>query len=417
VTGEEGRNGPGPWRPAVETRRSGIGIWLGLFTAVLLLLQPGAPPPLTIACLIGMTCLLMAALRWRLGIVAVIALLVVGVAMRVTMAQTGSDVLTVTRAAIELVLAGGNPYGHGYRQSSPPGAPFAYGPLALIWYLPSRTDPVRVELLVSFVLLAVLAVRGRVLGLAVYATLPPLILLAGDGSNDTSAGLIILVALLLAERSPWVGAIALAVASAFKLYALAWVPPLLVYGGLTTLVPFVAGMLLAWGPALILWDPRKILTSLRNAEAIHTAPYYSLAVPIAERFDVPRDAYNVVRFTAGGLLAMSSWLFVRSSRSFIGVGIAVFLATLFLGWWSTFAYFAAIAPVICWHLDDWLGLPRVIWPSDPVGRLTALVDLNWPVRGPVPAVSLQGTDVSSAAQPRPQRTARLRAHQEIDHDR
>jgi hypothetical protein len=158
-------------------------------------------------------------------------------------------------------------------------------------------------------------------------------------------------------------------------------------------------MLLTWGPAVVLWDPARILTSLRSAEAIHEAPYYSLAVPVGERFDVPRDVYNVLRFTAGGLLALSSWLFVRSSRSFIGIGIAVFLATLFLGWWSTFAYFAAIAPVICWHLDDWLGLPRVVWPSDPVGRFTIMVDRRWPVRAPSPAGPLKGPDVSSASQP------------------
>ena len=59
-------------------------------------------------------------------------------------------------------------------------------------------------------------------------------------------------------------------------------------------------------------------------------------------------------------------------------GTAVFLATLYLGWWSTFAYLAAIAPIICWHLDDWLGLPRVVLPLDIPGRASAFVDARWP---------------------------------------
>ena len=384
------------WRPPRETLQSGIGTWLGLFTAVLLLIHAGAPSPLIIACLVGVTCVLMAALRWRIGLIAVIVLLVAGLALRASLTAIGSDVLTVTRAAIDLALSGGNPYGHGFAESRPPGAPYAYGPVALLWYLPARTDPVRLELLVSYALLGLLAARGRMLGLAVYATMPALIATASDGSNDTSAGLLILIALLLALRSPWVGAFALAVASAFKLYALAWLPPLLVYGGVATLLPFLAGTLLTWGPAVLLWDPKNILTSLQQAEAIHDNSFYSLAFAVDERFGLPRTAFDVGRYVAGGLLAASSWSFVRSARSFIVVGVAVFLATLFLGWWSTYAYFAAIAPVICWHLDDWLGLPRVVWPTDPVGRLTTFVDRRWPVRRPWAEGPLATPDVSSA---------------------
>jgi hypothetical protein len=387
------------WLPPRETAQSGLGIWLGLFTAVLLLFHPGSPSPLTVGCLIGVTCLLLAALRWRIGLIAVVGLLVVGVLLRATVGPPGSDVLTVVRAAMELALAGGNPYGHGFVESRPPGAPYAYGPVALLWYLPSRTDPVQLELLVTYLTLGLLAARGRVLGLAVFATLPPLVAIASDGSNDSSAGLLILIALLLALRIPWLGAFALAVAAAFKLYALAWLPPLLVYGGLATLWPFLAGTLLTWGPAIVLWDAKNILASLQRAEAIHDNPYYSLA-SVAQRFGLPRTAYDVGRFVAGGLLAASSWIFVRSARSFVVVGTAAFLATLFLGWWSTYAYIAAIAPVICWHLDDWLGLPRVAWPFDPVGRITDLVDRRWPVRQPSPVGLLRTPDVSSAA-PKP----------------
>ena len=40
----------------------------------------------------------------------------------------------------------------------------------------------------------------------------------------------------------------------------------------------------------------------------------------------------------------------------IVVGTLVYLVTLFGGTWATFAYFAAIAPVLCLRVDDWLGL-------------------------------------------------------------
>jgi len=72
---------------------------------------------------------------------------------------------------------------------------------------------------------------------------------------------------------------------------------------------------------------------------------------------------------------------VRSGRGVVVAGLAVFVVTLFAGWWSTFAYLAAIAPIICWHLEDWaeLGERRVRWPGDPVARLTSRVDARWPL--------------------------------------
>jgi len=82
--------------------------------------------------------------------------------------------------------------------------------------------------------------------------------------------------------------------------------------------------------------------------------------------------------------------------------VAIFLVTMFTGWWSTFAYLAAIAPIICWHLDDWLGLgrQRVVWPGDPVGQLSDWVDTRWPILKPWPLEPTEpstGAAVSSAA--------------------
>ena len=54
-----------------------------------------------------------------------------------------------TSAAIQVMLNGGDPYGLGYAVSRPAGAAFPYGPVALLWYLPSSRDPALIEFVVS----------------------------------------------------------------------------------------------------------------------------------------------------------------------------------------------------------------------------------------------------------------------------
>ncbi len=119
-----------------------------------------------------------------------------------------SDVLPVTHAAIDRMLRGNSPYGLMY--SVPPffgpGNPFAYPPGNLLYYLPGfLLDSVRsTEVFSSAVVLAGLAwvawlIRSDwpVATMGLYAAAPPLILLATDGSNDTSAGALLFVSALL----------------------------------------------------------------------------------------------------------------------------------------------------------------------------------------------------------------------------
>jgi hypothetical protein len=367
-------------------------VWLALLVAALLLAGVGTPRTTQVFCLLLVVATLFLSLRFRVGAAAVIVLVIVGVLMRSAFVGAGqSDVLAVTGMAIEHMLGGGNPYGVGYPGPSSTGAPFAYGPLALLWYLPS-TDPLVVEMGVSLLILLVLAIRGHLLGLAAYAASAVLLVTASDGSNDTSAGLFVLVALLAAQRSALAGGALLGLAVAFKPYALAWLPPLLVFWGPgAVLLGFGAAALATWGPVLLIWGPASVLTSLRMAEAVHQRAYYSLAYGLSMD-PALRALLESLRFVAGGLLAASSWLLVRSPASMIVWGSAIFLVTLFTGYWSTFAYFAALAPVLCWHLDEWLGLGegRVRWPTDPVGRLSAWVDARWPIRGAVTGRSIIG---------------------------
>ena len=360
--------------------------WLALVVAIVGLLQAGTPARVTVLSLIVVVVTLAASLRWRLGWAAILVLLAVGVALRLAPATGFSDVLVVSQAAGRELLAGGNPYGHGFVESTPPGAPFAYGPLALLWYLPSLDRPASLELLASLVVLGLLAVRGRPLGLAVYAVTPAFVVAATDGSNDTTAGLLILVALLAALRWPVAGAVLLALATAFKPYALAWLPgpdrlrgldrapggiPRGVRGGLAAPPSWPGARAPCCGPS-----------SAPTPSTLQ--PYYSLAYGLGSPADIPKAAWQGLRVGVGLLLAALALRLTRGAASLVIVGAVIFGATLFLGYWSTFAYLAAVAPILCWNLDDWLGLgaARIAWPGDPVGALSRWVDARWPVRRP-----------------------------------
>ena len=263
--------------------RGRSGPWLlALPIGLVLAIQPIWPDNwgMGVALVVGLT--LVASARWQLRWVPVFALILCGVGLRWAMSNVeSSDVADVTTAAIRTVLFGADPYGIPYQASRPVGAAFPYGPVALLWYFPIYRDPTQIETMVSFALLGFFGVRaaqGRPLGLVVFALAPPLVLASVDGSNDTSAGLLILVALALAAKRPLIGAAALAVAVAFKPYALAWLPPLALWGGIPVVVGFAAASFVAWSPVLFIWGADKYLKSLAMAQQTHLREaYWSVA--------------------------------------------------------------------------------------------------------------------------------------------
>lgn len=359
--------------------------WLALVPGLLLVVPAIGPQPDVLVLGLPAAAVVLLLARRRAGYGTIALLVAVGTFLRVAWLGRGSsDVLVVTQAAIGRVPAGLDPWGVGYAVSSPAGAPFPYGPLELVWYMPWRNDPRWVEFVVSMLILAALAVRGRSLGLAVYALAPVLALSASDGSNDTSAGLLLLFALLAARRSAPIGAVLLAAAAAFKLYALAWLPALAIWAGAPAVLAFAAASLVFWGPSLLAFGPAPMLESLVRAQSLHTAGFGIPArlTELALGSATARAIFGALQVVLGCATAL---LGLRAAHSWAGVlaaGLATYLVVLYAGYWASLDYLAAVTPILCWELDDLAGFGprRASLPGDPVGRLEAWLDRRWPIR-------------------------------------
>jgi hypothetical protein len=345
------------------------GHWLlALGIALVLAVQPIWPDRTAIGVAGALALTLVAAARWQLRWLPVVVLVGCAIALRLSvMHQEASDVADVTSTAIRTMLNGGDPYGIGYIVSRPAGAAFPYGPVALAWYLPSVRDPRLIELVVSIVMtvaFGVRAARGRPMGLVLFALTPPLVLASVDGSNDTSAGLLILAALVAAARRPVLGAALLAVAVAFKPYAFAWVPPLILWAGLPSLVAFVGASIVAWSPVLFVWGPASYLRSLAIAQETHLRQaYWSLGAIIDGFFPgAAARALETIRYFVAGAIAVLGGRRVRSIDGVIVVGAMGFAVAQFGGYFGSYVYLAAVAPILCWRVDDWLarGLPALV---------------------------------------------------------
>src|SRR5512140_1909859 len=334
---------------------------LALVVAIVLLIPMGTRPGgETLAAVATVAAGLFVATRWRVAPLAIGVLLVVGVGLRAAI-QThfGSDVIDVVASAIRHVELGDNPYGVGYTASRPQGAPYAYGPLALLWYGPLQNNGWQLELVIGCVVLTMLAIRGKLLGLAIYATSPVLVAITGDGSNDTSGGFILLIAFIVARRRPVLGAVLLAAAVAFKPYAAAWVPAFMVWAGWGAIAAFGAASLVLWAPVILVWGIPSFLKSLDLANRVHQSTYFSfgeLFQSVTHTTPV-RELLDNLRLVLGTITAVITLRAARSLDGVIIAGTLVYLVTLYMGFWSTPAYFAGIGPILCWRIDDWLHLP------------------------------------------------------------
>jgi hypothetical protein len=361
---------------------------------------------------------LIACARWQLRWAPVIVVIVCGVALRWSASNLqASDVSDVTRAAIMTMTNGANPYGIGYVASRPAGAAFPYGPIDLFWYLAFVRDPTQLEALVTFALLGFLGIRagmGRPIGLVIFALAPPLVLASVDGSNDTSAGLFILIALALAAKRPALGAGALAIAVAFKPYALAWLPPLVFWAGLPAVVGFLAVSFVAWSPVLFVWGADSYFKSLAMAQQTHLRDAYWSLASVWDGIDpgtAPR-ALETIRYFLSGAVAIVGGMRVRTIDGVIVVGSVAFMIAQFAGYFGSYVYVAAVAPLICYRADDWLRhilpeLTHAYTEAPALGRRLRRVTAASPLPAPLrTAESAAPTRLATAVHSAPRARAR-----------
>ena len=156
-----------------------------------------------------------------------------------------SDVLRATREAIEVFLAGGNPYAHTMLSTYPVGSPFPYPPGEFLFYLPAYLlvgDVRWLDIAAGVGITAAIAFAGIRVGFdrvalpaMLYATWLYSSFHSVDGSNDTAAGFMLVLAIVLLALHEVRPSRALFVASAvtfgwaiaFKQFAVLFLVPVL----------------------------------------------------------------------------------------------------------------------------------------------------------------------------------------------
>ncbi|OLD50775.1 MAG: hypothetical protein AUI83_11255 [Armatimonadetes bacterium 13_1_40CM_3_65_7] len=323
--------------------------------------------------------------------IAAVSLVFLGITVRalnLDHARFGSDVLLVTREALDAVFDGKNPYGYEYAVST---NPFAYPPGNLLYYVPGfyLSDIRGTEIasaamvLVGFAWIARLIRNdGPIVAIGLYAATPSFLALATDGSNDTSAGALLFISALTvllairwsSRRLLLTSALLMGETLAFKQYTLPFWPPIVAYLATQSwTVSFDIGKAKNFNiPAWVLYAGVSLVFL-----AVVTLPFFiwSPSAFIHDQLawsDVaihPIDGWNVWAF----LLRWQGWDAQRAFGDFLPVldidlglatlvigivagirtpsrallvGTAAWFAILLFARWTTFAYFAGVAPVV-----------------------------------------------------------------------
>jgi hypothetical protein len=245
-----------------------------------------------------------------------------------------TDQIAVSNAAWERVSHGlGGPYGVGYAETDPPGAPFPYGPLGLLWWLPGSI----VEFAAAIGIMVVLAWQRALLTLAAVAVWQPWAWVTFAGLNDYSPGLLILVGLIAIRSRPMLGAAILAVAAALKPYAFAWFLPVIGYAGLRGAAVMAVATALLWSPLFLWWGGiPSFLATIRLAASAH---------PEANALNLPILRWAAVPFAVVGVVA-------RRWDDMVILGSAAFIIYLFLDRWASGGYWIAVVPILGLALES-----------------------------------------------------------------
>lgn len=238
------------------------------------------------------------------------------------------DQMIVSRAALGVVMAGGNPYGFGYAESVPPGAPFPYGPLGLVTPLFGQAG----ETIAFAAVALILAWQRALFTIVFFGASLQWVELGACGMNDMIPALLVVGGLLLVERRRnLVGSALVALSAGIKPYSFAWFPALIGYGGVATAVVLIVVAGLAWLPVLS-WGPGSYLASVQGAWTVqHRQVQNTLDMPILRVLAVP-------------LVALS--LLVRSWEGMVLMGAAIFMAMMTTDYWMSFGYWMVVLPPV-----------------------------------------------------------------------
>jgi len=265
---------------------------------------------------------------------AALALVAGGILLRLAVAGVWqADPVAVTVAAGQAALNGYNPYGHGYAAAVPPGAPFPYGPLALLWGLPGQA----VESAAAIATMVLFVLTGSWITLGLYAADSFAVHSASQGVNDLSPGLLIAVGFLLLRNRPVIGGLVLAVAAAIKPYAFAWFPAAVGYAGVPALIGLAGGSVVLWSP-LLDWGIGSYVKSVAMARAVHAAP----------------NALNVPELRVLGIPIAIAGLWVRRWEVAVALGSVVFIVVLFFDHWASRGYWLAVLPIVGIAAEGWV---------------------------------------------------------------
>jgi hypothetical protein len=285
----------------------------------------------------------------------------------------GSDVLRATTEAIDVLLAGVNPYAHVMQSTTPPGSPFVYPPGEFLFYLPFRVvfgDITRVDTWTGVLIVVLLLAAGVRAGFdavalpaMLYATWGAAAFHAIDGSNDVSASFVLVLALvLLAFASPtragaWTliaSAIAFGWAMAFKQFAFLVLPPVLRHLAVAdfswrryALIALGTGALITL-PFLVL-DPGAFVSQQLALFTFHQETWGANLLAVIARFTDPTDLLPVFAvaqlvLTAAVIVIALRWHIPTLGTAALA-GSAAILVPLLLARWTTQPYYVYVGAV------------------------------------------------------------------------
>jgi len=287
-----------------------------------------------------------------------------------------SDALAAVYESIAVFLRGENPYDHVYEMTRPPGAPVPYPPAMMLIHLPGYL----LDGMVGVQLTQVVAAAGTMLAfvilgarvswlaalpaLAAYAGASNLVGLAIDGSNDTAVGLALLLAALalawaIGRGLDWPALVVAGVAAGVVLGMKQSAAPLvLVLGaylfqrhGAAALARYAAGaggfLLLISLPFLL--DPLAYARGLLSFIGAHDDLYGWNIWTFARGMGWPvwEEGQATMLNLAASAIALGAGVLLpyRRLTGAVLAGLIVTLIVLLTARWTTYAYFAMIAPV------------------------------------------------------------------------